>query len=331
MFAEVIWFPHEASTTARHVDMFLYFLLTVCGFVGLLVAVLLIGFAVRYRRRPGTPPPQAMHGWMPLELFWTVTPMVFFIIFFVWGATIYFNAYRAPDNATVIYGIGKQWMWKFQHPAGQREMKELHVCVGVPFKLVMTSEDVIHSFFVPDFRVHMDVLPGRYTSVWFEPTRLGKYHLFCSQYCGTNHSGMIGTVHVLEPIEYQRWLHQHPDGSQALEGRKAFLQYRCLSCHTGQADARAPVLEELFGTTVHLRDGREVLADEEYIRESILYPGAKIVTGYEDIMPTFRGQVSEEEILALIAYFKTLRRGQTPQRVEEFAPPVGTPLINPKK
>jgi cytochrome c oxidase subunit 2 len=329
MLAQIVWFPHEASSTARSVDNFLYFLVAVTGSVGVLVAVLLIGFAVRYRRRQGdTQPPPYIPGSTPLELFWTISPIGFFIAFFIWGAVIYLNAYRAPDDATVIYVVGRQWMWKIQHPEGQREINQLHVPIGRPFKLMLTSEDVIHSFFVPDFRVHMDVLPGRYTSVWFNATRPGTYHLFCSQYCGTNHAGMVGDVVVMEPAEYQRWLDLHAEGSLALEGRKVFLKYRCVSCHTGDANGRAPNLEELFGSVVHLRDRRTVVADEDYIRESVLYPGAKIVIGYEDIMPTFRGQLSEEEIIRLIGFLKVLGRGQTPRRVEEFPPPRSTPLIN---
>jgi cytochrome c oxidase subunit 2 len=327
MFAEIIWFPKEGSTTARSVDMLLVGLTTVCGAVGLLVAVLLIGFAIRYRRRPGTPTPEAMRGSTRLELFWSITPMFIFIGFFVWGANVYFEAFRAPDDATVIYGVGKQWMWKFQHPEGQREINELHVPVGRPVKILLTSEDVIHSFFVPEFRVHMDVLPGRYTSVWFEATRADTYKLFCSQYCGTGHADMIGHVVALKPAEYQEWLHAHAEGSLALEGRKTFLKYRCLSCHSADEKARAPVLEELYGKTVQLRDGRSVIADEAYIRESILDPGAKIVAGYESIMPTFKGQVSEEEIIQLIAFIQALGRGQTPKRVEDFPPPQTTPEI----
>jgi cytochrome c oxidase subunit II len=341
MLAEIIWFPHEASTTARSVDLFLYVLVAVCGSVGLLVAVLMIYFAIRYRRRPGSPRPPYIHGSTPLELFWSLTPLGIFMILFVWGSTIYFGAYRAPDDATVVYVVGKQWMWKFQHPEGQREINELHVPTGRPFKLLMTSEDVIHSFFVPDFRVHMDVLPGRYTTVWFQATRPGTYHLFCSQYCGTNHSGMVGQVVVMEPVEYQNWLQYHAEGSLALEGRKTFLKYRCLSCHSADENSRAPVLEDLYGKTVnyrlpgetgrHRQSWRTVIADEDYLRESILHPGAKIVAGWEDIMPTYRGQVSEEEIITLIAFIKSLHRGQTPKRVEEYPPPITTPPINPQK
>jgi cytochrome c oxidase subunit 2 len=333
MFADnIIWFPHDASTTAGSVDRFLYFLVAVCGSVGLLVAVLLIYFSVRYRRRPGeVGPPPATRSNTPLELFWSITPLAIFMVFFVWGAVIYFDAFRAPDDATVIYGQGKQWMWKFQHPEGQREINELHVPTGRPIKVVLTSEDVIHSFFVPDFRVHMDVLPERYTSVWFQATRPGDYHLFCSQYCGTNHAGMIGTVHVMKPADYQEWANSHAEGSLALEGRKTFLKYRCLSCHSADEHARAPVLEDLYLSRVRLRNGRYAIADDAYLRNHILYPGQQIVEGWENIMPSFKGQVSEEEIVELIAFIKALKRGQTPMRVESYPPPVTTPSINPRK
>ncbi len=329
MFAEMIWFPHQASTTAYSVDMLLYFLLAVCGSVGLLVAVLIFYFSIRYRRRPGTPVPAEMRGNLKLEIFWSTTPMLIFIGIFIWGAMIYFNAYRAPDDATVVYVVGKQWMWKIQHPEGQREINELHVPLGRPVKVLLTSEDVIHSFFVPDFRIHMDVLPGRYTSVWFQPTEVGSFHLLCSQYCGANHAGMTGYVVVMEPRDYEQWLHLHAEGSLALQGRKNFLRYRCISCHSADPEARAPVLEELYGKPVHLRDGRTVIADEDYLREHILTPGNKVVVGWENIMPTFQGQVSAEEVNELVAYIKSLKKGETPRRVEEFPPPNATPPIKP--
>jgi cytochrome c oxidase subunit 2 len=283
------------------------------------------------------PPTEAAQS---LEWFWTLTPMVIFVGIFIWGALVYFDAYRAPDDATPIYVVGKQWMWKIQHPEGQREINELHVPAGRPFKLILTSEDVIHSFFVPDFRIHQDVLPNRYTSVWFQATRPGTYHLFCSQYCGTNHAGMIGSVIVMEPADYQNWLHLCAEGSLALEGAKVFRKYRCISCHSADENARAPVLEELYGKLVHYhrpgetaatQNWRTVRADEDYIRESILDPSAKIVAGYENIMPTFRGQISEEEIIQIIAFIQSLKRGQTPRRVEEYPPPVTTPPINSTK
>jgi cytochrome c oxidase subunit 2 len=291
------------------------------------VAILLFYFAIKYRRRPGAgPPPEASAG-LALETFWTVAPLGVFLIMFAWGATIYMEAVRPPDDALTVYVVGRQWMWKFQHPEGQREINQLHVPRGRAVKLLQISEDVIHSFFVPEFRIHMDVLPGRYTTTWFEATKLGTFHLFCSQYCGTNHSGMVGEVIVMEPAEYDNWLNDHAEGSLALEGRKIFLQYRCISCHSATGEARAPSLEELYGRRVPLRDGRNVLADDNYIRESILNPGAKIVAGYEDIMPTFRGQLGEEEILKLIAFIRSLGRGQTPPRVEESPAPVTTPPI----
>jgi cytochrome c oxidase subunit II len=330
MFAEIIWFPKDGSTTARQVDQLLIGLVSVTGFVAVLVAVVLIYFAVRYRRRPGAPPPGEMRGSTPLELFWTLTPLAIFMVFFVWGVHVYFAACRAPDDAMRIYGVGKQWMWKFQHLEGQREINELHVPIGRPVQMLLTSEDVIHSFFVPDFRVHMDVLPGRYTSIWFQATRADTYHLFCSQYCGAGHASMVGKVVAMEPADYERWLHLGAEGSLALQGRKTFLKYRCVSCHSADENARAPVLEELYGNPVHLRDGRTVTADEGYIRESILDPGAKIVVGYENIMPTFKGQVTEEEIIELIAFLRSLHRGGTPRRVESFPPPVTTPSINPE-
>jgi cytochrome c oxidase subunit 2 len=344
MFAQIIWFPTQASTTATKVDLLLILLTAVCGAVGLMVAVLLITFAIRFRRRPGDLPPPEMRGNRRLELFWSITPLFIFMVFFFWGAVVYFDAYRAPDNATTVYVVAKQWMWKFQHPEGQREMNALHVPAGQPIKLMLTSEDVIHSFFVPDFRIHMDVLPNRYTSVWFHATRPGRYHLFCSQYCGTNHSRMVGTVHVMEPTEYQDWLNHYAEGSLALEGRKVFLKYRCISCHSyGERETpRAPLLEDLYGKTIRYRLPGEVgttrreritVADDEYIRESIWDPAAKIAVGWENIMPPFKGQVSAEEVNALIAFIKTLRQGETPKRVEEYPPPrpATTPPINPQK
>jgi cytochrome c oxidase subunit 2 len=331
MLAQVAWWPPDASTTAHDVNRLFYFLLSVCGAIGLLVAFLLIFFSVRYRRRPGQvcPPPDTNQS-HALEWFWTITPLFVFMVMFVWGGTIYFGAYRAPDDATPVYVVARQWMWKFQHPEGQREINTLHVPAGRPVKLLLTSEDVIHSFFVPAFRVHMDVLPGRYTSVWFHATKPGEYHLFCSQFCGTAHADMVGTVTVMDPAAYQDWLHLNADGSLAQRGRQTFLKYRCISCHSADEHARAPVLEELFGRQVPLADGHTVVADEAYIRESIFDPGAKIVAGYQNIMPTFRGQVSEEEIIELIAWIKSLPRGGTPRRVENYPPPAETPPINPQ-
>jgi cytochrome c oxidase subunit II len=328
MFDDIALVPDQASTIAERVDLLFWFLFSVCGAVGLLVASLLIYFSVRYRRRPGDvgEPPETNES-RALEWSWTIAPCFVFAGMFVWGASIYLDAYRAPPDAMPIYVVAKQWMWKFQHAEGQRSINVLHVPVGRPVKLLLTSEDVIHSFFVPAFRMHMDVLPDRYTSVWFQATRAGSYHLFCSQYCGTNHAGMIGSVEVLEPAEYQRWLEDRAEGSLALEGRKVFLKYRCLSCHSADENARAPVLENLAGQMVPLRDGQSVRADEDYLRESILYPANKIVAGYQSIMPTFKGQIDEEEVIALVAFIGSLAAGQTPRRVDSFPPPAEAPSI----
>jgi cytochrome c oxidase subunit II len=328
LLADAALFPAAATTTAHRVDTLFFFLLATTGAVGVLVAVLLIYFCIRYRRRPGdslTPPYTPSSE--VLEWFWTITPGFIFIIMFFWGAVVYINAYRPPDDATRIYGVGKQWMWKFQHPEGQREINMLHLPLGQPVQILLTSEDVIHSFFVPEFRAHMDVLPNRYTSVWFRPTQTGTYHLFCSQFCGTNHAGMIGSAVVMEQADFQKWLSEHAEGSMALEGRKVFLKFRCLSCHSANENARAPVLEGLYGRSVHLTTGETVIADDSYIRRSILDPGAQIVAGWENIMPTFRGQVSEEDIFALIVYFRSLKHGQTPSRVENYPQPTATPQI----
>ncbi len=328
MLADIALFPQQASDTAVRVDHLFFFLVAICGTVTLLVAAFVLFFAVRYRRKPGeVGNPAETHASLALEWFWSATPLVFFAAMFLWGAQVYFGAFRPPSNATTIYVVGKQWMWKFQHPEGQREIDTLHVPLGQPVRLVMTSEDVIHSLFIPDFRIHMDLLPDRYTSVWFQANRVGMYRLFCSQYCGTSHAGMSGVVVVMEPADYEKWLRQGAEGSMALEGRKTFLKYRCVSCHSADPEARAPVLEELFDTTVILNDGRTAKADENYLRESIVYPSAKIVAGYENIMPTFKGQVDEEDIFELIAFIKSLKRGQTPERVETFPPPTTTPTI----
>ena len=329
MIAEIALFPKEASTTAQQVDMLFFFMVGLCGTVGLLVAFLLIYFCIRYRRRPGETgnPPETRQP-RALEWFWTLTPLAIFMFIFVWGGKVYFDTYDAPADAATIYVVGKQWMWKFQHPEGQREIDALHVPVGRPIKLVMTSEDVIHSLFIPDFRIHMDLLPDRYTSVWFQATEVGAYRLFCSQYCGTNHAGMVGTVYVMEPRDYEQWLHLGAEGSLAWQGRKVFLKDRCVSCHSATEGARAPVLEDLYGRPVALRDGRVVIADENYLRDSILYPSQDIVAGYENIMPTFKGQISEDEILEIIAFIKSLKRGETPPRVESYPPPAQTPRID---
>lgn len=322
MFAQVPLFPDQASTSAERVDALFFFILAIIGSVALLVTVLIGYFSVRYRRRSLVARTPSIRGSIGLETFWTIMPLLIFLGMFLWGARLYFSMARPPDDAMEIYVVGKQWMWKLQHMDGQREINTLHVPIGRAVKLTLTSEDVIHDFAVPAFRLKIDVLPGRYVHTWFQATRIGEYHLFCDQYCGTNHSGMVGKVIVMDPQAYEAWLGSRAEGSLALEGRKLFLKLQCVTCHSANARARAPVLEDLFGSVVHLQDNSTVVADESYLRESILRPQAKIVAGWRPIMPTYQGQVTEADLIQLIAYLKALKPGQTPVRTEEADPPV---------
>jgi len=301
-------FPEQASTIAGRVDALYFFLLAISVFFSLLIAGLIVYFAVRYHRREKDAIGEQIHGNMALEAAWTGIPFVITMVLFVWGASVYFAMARPPDETLNIYVVGKQWMWKFQHLDGQREINELHVPVGRPIKLITTSEDVIHDFFVPAFRMKADVIPGRYVSIWFQPTKPGRYHLFCAEYCGTRHSGMIGEIVVMEPTEFQTWLSGGaPEGSLASTGARLFADLACNTCHRPDAQGRGPVLEGLFGKTVQLQSGASVTVDEAYIRESILTPSAKITAGFQPIMPTFQGLVTEEQLLALIEYVKSLR------------------------
>jgi cytochrome c oxidase subunit 2 len=293
---------------ASRVDMLYFFLLAVSSFFSLLIACLIVYYAVKYRRRAPNSVGVPIHGGMALEIGWIVIPSLIALVIFVWGASVFFAMSSPPAGTLDIYVVGKQWMWKFQHLDGQREIDELHVPVGRPVKLIMTSEDVIHDLFVPAFRVKADVLPGRYTTLWFQATRPGRYRLFCSQYCGTRHSGMTGDVVVMEPSEYETWLSGGPaEGSLASGGERLFAQLACNTCHRAGAQGRGPVLQGLFGKTVTLQSGEAVTVDEAYLRESILHPTAKVAAGYQPIMPTFQGVVSEEQLLQLIEYIKSLR------------------------
>ncbi len=301
-------FPEQASTIAGRVDALYFFLIAITVFFSVLIAGLIVFYAVRYRRRSPESVGETVHGAMALEITWTVIPFVIVMVMFVWSASIYFAMARPPNETLNIYVVGKQWMWKFQHLDGKREINELHVPVGRAVKLIMTSEDVIHDVYIPAFRIKQDVLPGRYTTEWFQATKPGRYHLFCAEYCGTRHSGMIGEVIVMEPAEYQAWLSGGaPEGSLADAGQKLFTDLACNTCHRPDAQGRGPVLTGLFGKTVQLQGGQTVVADEAYIRESIVNPAAKVVAGYQPIMPTFQGLVSEEGLLQLIEYVKTLK------------------------
>jgi len=300
-------FPVQASTFAPDVDHLLYFLLAVAVFFSLTIFCAIFYFAIRYRRRSENELPRAIHGGMALEILWSVIPLGLTMVMFTWGASIYFNESRPPDNALDIYVVAKQWMWKLEHLGGQREINELHIPVGRAVRLTMTSEDAIHSFFVPAFRTKQDAVPGRYTTTWFTPTKAGKYHLFCAEYCGTNHSRMGGWVYVMAPRDYEAWLSGGTSGGSLAEnGQKLFDELACGNCHKPDNSGRCPSLTGLFGKTVQLAGGATVLADEGYIRESILQPQAKIVAGYGPIMPTFQGLVTEEGVTQLIEYIKSL-------------------------
>jgi cytochrome c oxidase subunit II len=307
MFKSLPIFPESASTVASQVDALYVFMVGVSAFFALLIAVLVVVFAIRFRRRDANQRATPMHGSTALELTWTIIPFALTMVMFFWGASLYFTIKRPPDNALQVWVVGKQWMWKLQHQEGKREINELHLPLGQPVELIMTSEDVIHSFYVPAFRVKQDVLPGRYTTIWFQATKTGTYHLFCAEYCGTEHSRMIGSVIVMEPSEYQAWLSGGGSGiSMAAAGETLFTQLGCKTCHTSESGARGPNLVGLMGTTVRLQSGDTVVADAAYIRESIVNPQARIVAGYQPVMPTFKGLVSEEGLVQLIAYIKSL-------------------------
>ena len=309
------WWPDQASNFAPEVDSVFAYLMAVTVFFTVLIFVAIVYLALKYRRRPGVRP-TPVHTSHTLELTWTVIPFLLCMVMFFWGAQVFVHMKTPPSDAMQIDVVGKQWMWKVQHPTGKREINELHVPLNRPIRLMMTSQDVIHSFYMPAFRVKQDVLPGRYTTQWFTPTKVGEYHLFCAEYCGTDHSRMIGKVVVMEPSDYQEWLAGSESGlSPVAAGEKLFNQFQCVVCH-GQ---RGPGLAGLYGSTVRLSDGSSVRAEENYIRESILNPNAKIVAGFYPLMPTYAGQLTEEQVMELIAYIKSLKDVQPaaePQQTE---------------
>jgi len=306
-------FPEQASTLAPRVDALLYFLLAVSVFFSLLISISIVVFAITYRRRSENERPPLILGNLGLEIFWTAVPLAITMVIFVWGAKLFFISFYPPPNALEINVVAKQWMWKVQHPEGKSEIDELHVPMGLPIKLLLTSQYVIHDFFAPAFRVKKDVLPGRYTTVWFEASKPGSYHLFCAQYCGTQHSGMVGRIIVMEPLAYATWLGGGgTGGSVVAAGEKLYQTLGCASCHLPNDTGRGPSLVGLIGKTVVLQNGKSVIADENYVRESILEPHAKIVRGYQPIMPLFKGSISEEGVMQIISYIKSL----APQRAQ---------------
>jgi cytochrome c oxidase subunit 2 len=301
--------PERASSFAWKVDALYFYLSGVTLFFTLLISATLIFFVIRYRRRSPYEIPRPVAGSHKLETIWTIIPFVIAMTMFVWGATVYFEQYKPPENAIEVYVVGKQWMWKLQHATGQREINELHVPVGRKIKLIMTTEDVIHDFFVPAFRTKADVVPGKYQTLWFEATKPGRYHLFCAEYCGMNHSGMTGSVIVMEPREFDDWLSGNTGNTTpAVAGQQLYQTLGCASCHGANGEGgRGPTLAGSFGGLAPLQNGQSVRIDEGYIRESILNPQAKLVAGFGPIMPTFQGQVTEEQLVQLLAYIKSLQ------------------------
>lgn len=308
MDTDVRLFPEQASTVAAAVDNVYFYLLAVTGVFTLLIFGLIAYCCIRFRRRPGREVGRPVRTRIALEVAWIVVPLLLVLVMFFWGASVYFPLYRPPADALDVYVVGRQWMWKLQHEEGPSEINELHVPAGRAIRLIMTSMDVIHSFYVPAFRLKQDVLPGRYTTIWFEAKRPGVHALYCAEYCGTKHSGMIGRIVVQSPAEYQRWLTEGTSQtSVAAEGERLFLSLECATCHLDAPVARGPTLRGLAGGRVRLQDDREVVADDSYLRESIVDPGAKVVSGYQPIMPAYRGRVSEEDLIRLVAYIRSLK------------------------
>ena len=302
-----------ASTQASRTDAIFLAMLLLCGTVALVLLVLVVFFVLKYRRGHAVDrtPPREMKS---IEIAWTVTPLLVFFGVFSWAARDYITLADPPADALPVSVVAKQWMWKLQHRNGRREINELHVPLGEPVLLTMTSQDVIHSLFVPAFRLKQDVVPGRYTRLWFTATQLGEFPLFCSEYCGSEHSGMTGRVVVMSPSDYGRWLASGPAApSMAQYGFALFRQLGCSGCHEARSTVHAPLLDGLYGRTVHLQDGRSLVADATYLRDSILVPARDVVAGFAPVMPSFAGQVTEEDLQALIAYIQsTSARDATP-------------------
>ncbi len=300
-------FPDQASSTAVAVDHLVLYALALSVFFSVLIFGCIGWFAIRYRRRSPDEIPAKVPSSTALEIAWTLIPLALLLVMFVWGTKVYSDALRPPPDAMEIFVIGKQWMWKIQHPEGRREINTLHVPLGRAVRLTLTSQDVIHDFAVPAFRMKQDVRPGSYSTEWFIPTKLGTYHLFCDQYCGAKHAEMIGSVIVMEPQEYARWLAGDSGNVPPRnEGERLFTYYGCITCH----GTYAPTLAGLYGSPVEVVDEhgnrRTVIADEEYLRESILYPANQLVVGYPNRMPSFKGSISEEQLVDLIEYIKSL-------------------------
>ncbi|HEX8550840.1 MAG TPA: cytochrome c oxidase subunit II [Abditibacteriaceae bacterium] len=298
--------PDQASTAGVPLDtlMWALHLLTIIITAGVMIAVIL--FAIKYRRGSKVDRANPPLEHLTLELTWTILPFIISMGIFAWGAIVYFQNVRERAGSMEIYVTGKQWMWKVQHPNGKWEQNELHVPMGRPVKLTMTSEDVLHDFFIPAFRIKMDVIPGRYTNLHFEATQPGRYHLFCAEYCGTYHSGMVGSVVVMTPADYEKWLRTgNVQNTRAAAGSRLFRQHGCSGCHGPNSSVKAPLLEGIYGSQRALENGKFVVADDRYLHDSILLPQKEIRAGFKPIMPTYKGRISEGEIMQIIDYLKT--------------------------
>lgn len=326
------WQPPQASTLAGRIDWLFNYLLIVSGIIAGGVCTLICVFVYRYRRgsrvsRKNPPIENPL-----LEAAWIGIPIVLSVLTFYWASRIYFDLFNVPPGAININVVGKQWFWELQHPEGAREMNELHVPVGRPVKLTLTSEDVIHSFFVPAFRIKQDVLPDRVVETWFTATKPGQYHLFCSQYCGTQHANMVGWVYVMEPADFEKWLQQtRPHPSLAKVGERLFVQFSCTGCHGPQAAVRAPSLDGIYGKPVPLADGSMVNADERYIYDSIVLPGSQVVAGYQNVMPSYKGAMNQEQLLALVAYIRSLGSGEVHEKPTEVLTPASGQRIEEQR
>ncbi|HTV51224.1 MAG TPA: cytochrome c oxidase subunit II [Steroidobacteraceae bacterium] len=310
----VPFWPQSAAQSAGVVDRIVIAELALIGLVMFLVLFMMLRYCIRYRQGSTRERKAVGSGSWHVEIGWTAATLVGFFVLFGFGANAYLFLYKTPARADLeIFVVGKQWMWKVQHPGGQREIDAMHLPVDRTVRVILASQDVIHSFFIPAFRLKHDVVPGQFESFWFRPTRIGSFRLECSEFCGTDHAHMTGTVTVMSQSDYARWLNdQGVSGSLAEQGRAVFERFGCSGCHDARSSTHAPLLTGLYGSVVHLADGSAVIADERYIRDCILLPARQRVAGYPPVMPSFAGQLSEEDLVRLLAYLQSLSQGATP-------------------
>jgi len=325
MLSAIPLFPAQASTFAADVDKLYFLILAITSFFALAVVIFVAIFAVKYKDETGQRIGAAIHGSIPLELGWSIIPFIISMGIFAYATVVFFEIVRPPAETLQIYSTGKRWMWRFQHIDGRAEINELHIPKGRPVKITFTSEDVLHDIYIPAFRVKADAIPGRYSEIWFEATQTGDFHLFCAEYCGTKHSGMIGRVVVMEPKDYQAWLSGNDGQPLSARGQQLFQQLACVTCHLNDGTGRGPSLAGVYGSKVVLANGAGLVADDGYIRESILTPQMKLVNGYQPVMPTFQGLVNEEGVMSLIEYIKSL----PPSAVPAAQTTAGAPAARP--